>query len=803
MSEKIKFFLPKRMLQIQLLTLYLLIMSFSLQAQMLFELEQQIAKTTQKDTNWVLLLIKAGDLHSDNSNFKKAHHYFQEALKYSQKLNYTNGIIKSYYFAALAHRNEGNYKLSEEKHLKAIELAQAQKNEDQLMRSYLNLGNTYRNMGLHDKAIEYYFKSLELSQKLNNKRIEAASLNNIGEVFRFQSDERKALEFYEKALKITREIKEERQMAANLNNIGIIYFRLKEFSKAEEYLKESLLLSEKLNNKKLLILNYTNLGNLVLQKEGKNNLQKAIEYHSKAIAIAEELKDNYNLSIAKRNLARCYMLQKEYPKALQLITEALQIAEKIDALNEKANGYYDLTLLKALTGADFQEITEYETKYQKALNELQNDLLSEKIARLQNSYEYKQKEIENALLRKENKIKELQRAEAQMLQKQKEQENIILTSQNNLLLMENKIKENALEKERLLREEARANAEKALKEKQLLEKDTLLQKTLLEKQKYFVWGVSIIAILIASLAFGLARAYQNRKQFAETLQIKNKEIEQQKEEILTQRNLLEEQNKLLTNQKEEILASIRYAKNIQTALLPHENRLQAYFKDFWVLYRPKDIVSGDFYYFIEYNGKGFLALADCTGHGVPGAFMSALGIATLENTIVAKGIQRADEILKEMDFAIYKALNQNRSSEQTDGMEIALCVIDKQQKKIECASANRPIWLFIDNTVIREIPPCYKKTLGTFHENTFTEPASIHFFQKSCKIYIFSDGYYDQFGGKNQKRLGKKNFYNLLNQTIQKPFKEQLPFIQQYFEKWKGANEQIDDVSVIGAWVEC
>lgn len=777
--------------------------TFSLQAQTLAEVEKKISENTQKDTNWVLLLIRAGDLHTDNRNFVKAHDYFQQALQHSQKIKYTNGLIKSYYFEGLAYRNEGNYKLSEENHLKAIALAQKQKNEDQLMRSYLNLGNTYRNLGTYDKSLDCYLKSLELSQKLGNKRIEAANYNNIGEIYRFQNNSAWALEYYEKALKISREIKDERQIASNLNNIGIIYFREKEFLKAEEYLKESLALSEKINNKRLQMLNYINLGNIFLKKSKgyDEGIETAMKYQNNAILLAEELKDQYNLSIAKRNLARCYMLQKDYAKAEELIKEALSIAEKIEARTEKANGYYDMILLKIKQGANIRDVVEYEMRYQDELNTIQNEELTATIAKLQNTYEYKQKEIENNLLRKENEIKKLQMLEAQMLQKQQQQENELLASQNNLLAMENKIKENALERERIMKEEARIKAEKERKEKELLEKDALLKKQTLEKQGYLIVGIAIIAILTALLAFGLGRAYFNRKRFAQTLQLKNKEIEQQKEEILTQRDLLDEQNKALAYQKEEILASIRYAKNIQTALLPNPKRILSYFKDFWSFYQPRDIVSGDFYYFIERNGKAFLALADCTGHGVPGAFMSSLGIAILENTIVAKNITQAAQILQELDYTLYKSLNQEGENRQKDGMEIALCVIDKSQKTIEFAGANRPAVLVVDGKHIQEISPD-KQSIGGERENLERNFSSqIICFEKDCKIYLFSDGYQDQFGSEKNRKMGKKNFQDILLQAIELPFDKQATFIQEKFETWKGKNEQIDDVSVIGAWI--
>ncbi|MDW8296493.1 MAG: tetratricopeptide repeat protein [Raineya sp.] len=775
---------------------------FSLQAQTLAEIEKQISESSKKDTNWVLLLIKAGDMHADNRNFTKAHQYFQQALQHSQKIKYFNGIMKTYYYEGLTYRSEGNYKLSVDNHLKAIEIAQKQNNQDQLMRSYVGLGNAYRNLSLYEKSLDSYLKSLEFAKAVSNKRIEAACYNNIGEIYRFQDNDSLALEFYRKALKINRESKDERQIAINLNNIGTIYFRNENYQNAKNYFEESLSLSEKLNNKRLLIVNYINLGNIFIRQQGEDNSEGAMKYFHSAILLAEEVKDYHNLSIAKRSFSRCYMFQKDYETAEKILREALEIAEKAEIKSEKAEGYRDMVLLKIRMKSNPQEVLDWEEKYQKVLQEIQNETLTDKIAKLQNDFDFKQEKIKNELLRRENQLKEMQRLEAQMLQKQKEQENALLASQNNMLLMENEVKEAALEKERLMREDARIRAEKVRKEKELLEKDALLKKQTLEKQKYFILGASIIAVLTALLAFGLGRAYLNRKRFAQTLQLKNKEIEQQKEEILTQRDLLDEQNKLLAHQKEEILASIRYAKNIQTALLPYPKRLLSFFKDFWAFYKPRDIVSGDFYYFTERNGKGFLALADCTGHGVPGAFMSSLGIAILENTIVAKNITQAAQILQELDYILYKSLNQEGGNAQQDGMEIALCVIDKHTKTIEFAGANRPVFICVDEQNPEEFIPTKLSVGGTRDEMIRTYESQTITFEKHCRIYMFSDGYHDQFGGDKQKKLGKKGFYDILLQTAQLPFQEQEKFIREKFETWKGTNEQIDDVSIIGAWVE-
>lgn len=803
-KTKLKFiksdFQRKAMLKPYYLSFFLFFCISTLSGQNLEDLEKQLSQTNQKDTNYVLLLIKIGDKYSDNSDFTKANGCFREALKISQKSNYINGIIKANYYQALSYRIEGKYRLAEEHHLKAIEISEKNKYKDQLMRSYLNLGNTYRSWGIYDKALDNYFRSLNYSQELKSKRIESANYNNIGEIYRFQNNLEQALQFYEKALKINREIQDERQIAANLNNIGTIYFRKKEYLKAEEYLKESNTISEKIKNKRLLLINAINLGNIFLRKNNPSN-ELAIRYLSDAAAIATEVGDWYNFSIAKRSLAECYLLQKDYNMAEIQLKEAIAAAEKIDAKEEKANGYYNMVIFLFRKGADPTLISEYQDKYNTALEEIRSRVTAEKIAELQQSYEYKQKENEIALLKKENQIKELQNIEAQMLQRQQKQDNEILLSKNNLLLMENKFKENALEKEKLIRQDALLKAEKAKKEIELLEKEDLLKKTTLQKQQYLIWGIGVITLMIALLAFGFARAYLNRKRFAQTLQVKNQEIEQQKEEILSQRDLLDEQNKTLVYQKNEILASIRYAKNIQNALLPNEKNISE-FCDFWAIYLPKDIVSGDFYFFNKKNDTIFIALADCTGHGVPGSLMSSLGISILENIISSQGITETSEILRKLDRDLSKALHQEDNYDANDGMEIALIAFNKNEKTIKFSSANRPIWLKIDQQEPYEIQPTSKESIGIvkkLSQKTFSTTTIK--FEQHIQLFMYSDGFQDQFGGDKNKKFSKKRFYELLADALQLPFENQKAFLVQKFEDWKGKNEQTDDVSVIALYI--
>ena len=274
------------------------------------------------------------------------------------------------------------------------------------------------------------------------------------------------------------------------------------------------------------------------------------------------------------------------------------------------------------------------------------------------------------------------------------------------------------------------------------------------------------------------------------------EIEKQKEEIEAINETLMQQKVLMEKRNHDITSSINYARRIQDAVLPDLRSFKRSVPNCFVLYIPRDIVSGDFYWFAQKENQIIVAAADCTGHGVPGAFMSILGDSYLNQIVNLQGITKADSILSRLHGQIRRALRQS-STENKDGMDISICVIDLGQKHVTFAGAKRPL-LYIQNDTIFEIKGD-KYSVGGFHtnaENTYT----VHqvSFEKTTAFYIFSDGYVDQFGGKQGRKFMTKNFKNLLLQIHQEPMVKQRQLLAQHFEEWKGKHKQIDDVIVVG-----
>jgi len=309
---------------------------------------------------------------------------------------------------------------------------------------------------------------------------------------------------------------------------------------------------------------------------------------------------------------------------------------------------------------------------------------------------------------------------------------------------------------------------------------------------------------------------------------KNIKIEGQKEEIFTQKAEIEAQkdyllqkNAKIEAQNNQITASIIYASYIQAVLLPSADELSLYFETS-IFFKPRDIVSGDFYWFRQIDNKFLLVTADCTGHGVPGAFLSMLGISFLNGIIIEKKILKPSSILNQLRIMIKDSLQQKgNEGEQKDGMDVAVYLIDNENDSLEFAGAQSPIYLLRENADLALVSDLKlaenKRVFKNDDVNDFTlielkpdrMPIGVHIIekpftdqvfklQKDDIIYSFSDGYIDQFGGENNEKFMSKRFKKFLLSIALKPILEQKFLIKENFENWLGEFEQLDDVLVIG-----
>lgn len=336
-------------------------------------------------------------------------------------------------------------------------------------------------------------------------------------------------------------------------------------------------------------------------------------------------------------------------------------------------------------------------------------------------------------------------------------------------------------------------------------------------------GISLLVVLlIISVRFYMTKKSDNSK-----LQQQNAEINQQKEEIVTQRDEIEAQRDIVISQKlhiekihKELTSSIDYARQIQNTLLPSPALLKDLFPNHFILFKPRDIVSGDFYWAIRMNHQIAFCVSDCTGHGVPGSLMSMLGISFLNEIVSNLKDLKANHILNLLRSNLVTALQQKGiKGEQKDGMEMALCIINTETLELQFSGALNPCW------VIKNVPDLSLKEnsdLKFFWSSPETKtgmqmielipnrmPVSIHLhmdpfttttiqLQKNDLIYLLSDGYADQTGGPDNKKIQSRNIRELLFDHFDNHMDDQKFVMDEFFEKWKGNNEQVDDVTLMG-----
>jgi serine phosphatase RsbU (regulator of sigma subunit) len=313
-------------------------------------------------------------------------------------------------------------------------------------------------------------------------------------------------------------------------------------------------------------------------------------------------------------------------------------------------------------------------------------------------------------------------------------------------------------------------------------------------------GILILVSIIITVRLRERNLIREKQKLEKIVEERTREVVEQKDEIERQRDVV-------THQKKEITDSIHYAERIQRAVLPDDSILKNYFSDYFVLFRPKDIVSGDFYWMAEKEGKIIFTAADCTGHGVPGAFMSMLGVSFLNKIVIEEGVVHPSMILNSLREDIIVSLKQEGTVETNkDGMDIALCSVDIRNMKLNFSGANNPCFLIrmengeyaVNQLKGDKMPVAIYARMDEF-SNTEID------LQKGDTIYLFSDGFEDQFGGPDGKKFMKARLSKLFVENQDKPMTEQREIYSRTLDEWMSQpspnwtpSGQIDDVIMIG-----
>ncbi len=288
-----------------------------------------------------------------------------------------------------------------------------------------------------------------------------------------------------------------------------------------------------------------------------------------------------------------------------------------------------------------------------------------------------------------------------------------------------------------------------------------------------------------------------RDELAESERVLEQKVIERTKEVVRQKEEIEHQSEKLEELYSDITASIRYAKRLQDSILPQRQYIDNVLPESFVLFKPKDIVSGDFYWFYEIDNKVIFAAVDCTGHGVPGAFMSLIGANSLNRIVIENGETTPSIILDELNRLSSEALNKStEGNEVRDGMDVAICTLNKETNELEYAGANNPLYIVRGEEVLQT--KADKFAIASFPPYEYRYTNHKFTLEKGDSIYIFSDGYADQFGGERGKKFMYKKFRNLLVEIKDLPAQQQRKILNQKFEEWRGIYEQVDDVLVIG-----
>lgn len=605
----------------------------------------------------------------------------------------------------------------------------------------------------NDTALIIAEEALALSVKTNYIRGQAAANNNVGSIYYYQGNNTKALTYYLTAVKLleNEQIKTgkqnrvyQKQLSSTYNNIGTIYQRQKMYDKAESYFRKSIAIDEIIDDKIGLSHCYNNIGTI---KEETNKYDEAIENYEKSLQLKREANDTIGIPSTLINLGVIQMNRNKFKEAQAYFEQALVLTKHFNDLQDEALVYVNMGDLFYLKKDYTGSLPYYEQAIKICQKQHYAQFLSYTYSSISLSY-YRLKNFENALgyYKLHVKVKDS------------------LNNSDNVKLLnelETKYESDTKEKEIKLLTTQKENHELELGRK---------------KTVIYV-GVGFLVLVIVFAGFVL-RAYSQKRKANQELDIKNTKIEHA--------------YKIIEEKQKEIVDSINYAKRIQYTLLARKEFLEKNLGAHFILFKPKDIVSGDFYWATKQDNRFYLAVCDSTGHGVPGAFMSLLSIGFLSEAINEKGIVQPNEVLN----YVRQRLIDNMSTEgQKDGFDgILLCIEETTNTITYAAAHNNPV--LVKDGIMQHLP-ADKMPVGIGERKEdfklFTIEAS-----KGSMLYLYTDGYPDQFGGDKGKKFKYKQLEEMLLANHALDLEEQATQLDKRFEEWRGDLEQVDDVCVIG-----
>ncbi len=625
-----------------------------------------------------------------------------------------------------------------------------------LARTHNTLGIGYSMASMYDSARLILLEALQYGKQAKNNRLVTLSYLNLGIVYDYMANYQAALEAYIEGLKIAEKFNIDTQQDL-LGSIASVYRSLGEWGKALPYDSMALAKAASFNEApdRVILLKGNMAGSLI----NIGQLAKARPLLLECAAFHEKTGELLYLANEYRNLALIELRERKYYLARDYYQKAIKLNEQLRNGLDLSNGYLDLARLEFSSGSipiskkyaslafavsDSGQFTAIKAEASSLLSKI---ALYQKDIPTSNFYD----SIENYLRDSLNF----------------EQQRKVVADVNTKYETEKKETENEM-----------------LRQRQLVQENKLTNQT---------YAIVIIVVTALGLGIVLMVVYRSRQNSKKT----NELLARQKEEITIQKEEIEVRNKNLEEKSLQIRDSISYAKRIQEAILPPIENFNRVFPNSFVLYLPKDVVAGDLYWMYEIRpGLALVAAGDCTGHGVPGAIVSVICTNILNQVTKEKGVYTPGAIL---DQALSTLVNFFLRSENrvSDGMDVSLALIDTQSRMVQWAGANNPLWIVKNEGLVVESIAPNKQTIGI---NETVQPFTTHTLQlapNDC-IYLFTDGFADQFGGPKGKKIMQRGLKELLVTLQALNMAEQKERLDQFFKEWKGSEVQTDDVCVIG-----
>jgi serine phosphatase RsbU (regulator of sigma subunit) len=606
----------------------------------------------------------------------------------------------------------------------------------------------YSNEGALDSSQLYFEYALAAAVKAKNNSLISYSYWGKGLILREKGIYSGSLENYLNAHSFAVKANDYKRMAKALSGIGVVHAIQGDTKKALKYYKEAEKINLEHNNQPGLAGIYNNIGLLYSETE---NFKTSLSYYNKALTINEELKDDRGIATVNENIGLIYVNQ------LNNVKEGLKHYAKSLSLWRRMGDYFSVSITLQYMASALNKDQQYKAAIDTAQKAMKLAIESKSLSAQMN--------LHGELARAYDSTGNVGKAyihyrrfiylkdSIQNDEKTREITSLQLTYDFN-----NKHDIDSIANEK----------EKAI--------DALALKQSKQFSFLLICGMGLLTVVLVFMYL----IYQ-----------KNQKA---KKEISAQKIYIEQRNL-------EVMDSIKYASRIQNAILPPAEQMKKLMPEHFVLYMPKDIVSGDFYWVEEKGDYLFFAVVDCTGHGVPGAFMSIVGRNGLNDAVSVMGLTTAADILNFLNKYVNETLHQKfENSTIRDGMDIALCVFNKKTRVIDFAGANNPLWIHKANTYDLFEVNGDKQPIGNFiglgNEKPFTKKTIE--IARGDTVYLFSDGYADQFGGPKGKKMKYKRLKDLIISVCREKTEKQREELMKNFNSWKGDLEQLDDVCVIG-----